>query len=179
MTENAPNDNGKAEKTSSPVNELTQLRHIIFGQAQANLEHKITNLQTSLDNGLSALSHELNDKMQKLHEQIDQNFASLEDRIQYVDKQQDDKSEKIHNELSNLASEHEMFCATTDKNIEQLNQDFNKETSHLKTEFNQLLDGLRQQLDKVSAELGTSKTDRKTLAKLLSTMANNLEDDEL
>jgi hypothetical protein len=35
-----------------------------------------------------------------------------------------------------------------------------------------------EQLSSVSNELHSSKTDRKTLAKLLATMATNLEDDE-
>ncbi|MEL7400068.1 MAG: hypothetical protein AAFN68_05785 [Pseudomonadota bacterium] len=37
---------------------------------------------------------------------------------------------------------------------------------------------LTSKLDNVSNELSSSKTDRKTLAHLLATMATNLEDDE-
>ncbi|MCU4675695.1 hypothetical protein N7931_08630 [Catenovulum sp. 2E275] len=178
MTDVAKNEDNKSSHTPSAVDELTQLRQIVFGQAQAELEQKIANLQTSLDKGFSSLSADINHRFQKLNEQIDQNFAAMEDRIQYVDKQHEDKSDNIHTELNNLAAEHEMFAASTEKNLEQLNNELDKEANQLKDNFSHELEALKQQLNKVSAELSSSKTDRKTLANLLSTMANNLQDDQ-
>lgn len=168
------------EKTTlSATEELATVRNILFGEAQSSLEKKLLNLQTSLDQGLSALKHDFSDKLKKMHENIDLSLTNIEERIQYVDNQHEDKSELLGDKLSALASEHEIFSTNTDKNLEALNGELDKETQQLSNGFSEQIETLKKELDKVSLELHSSKTDRKTLARLLATMANNLENDAL
>lgn len=163
----------------SATEELATIKSILFGEAQSTLEQKLSNLQSSLDQGLSSLKYELTDKVNKLHETIEQSLVKIEDKIQYVDSQHDTKNELLDSQLSALASEHESFSTNTETHLEVLNSELNKETDILSKNFTEQIETLKQELDKVSLELHSSKTDRKTLARLLATMATNLEDDAL
>ncbi|MDN4500818.1 hypothetical protein QX776_00235 [Alteromonadaceae bacterium BrNp21-10] len=164
--------------TSSATEELSQLRKIVFGEAKQGLEQQLANLQRSLDQGLSSLHAEFSDKLQKFQDDTDKRFAEAEDRLQYVDKQHDDKEDELHKALNNLGAEHDSFSIATDKNLQQLNDALDNESSRLSEHFEQQISALKSELEKVSNELHSSKTDRKTLAKLLATMATNLEDDD-
>lgn len=94
--------------------------------------------------------------------------AALEDQIMALRK-----------DLASLASEHEMFATATQQDLKQLEDSLDNESNTLASNFNQQMVELKAHLEKVSNELTSSKTDRKTLAKLLAAMATNLEDDEL
>jgi ABC-type transporter Mla subunit MlaD len=68
---------------------------------------------------------------------------------------------------ANNKQENHVLHVRLDKEIKMLTAKFTEQ-------LNQALDKLTQ----VSSELNSSKTDRKTLAKLLATVASNLETDE-
>lgn len=168
------------EKVSlSATEELATVRNILFGEAQNTLEQKLSSLQASLDQGLSSLKYDFSEKLKVMHENIDKSLTQIEEKIHYVDSQHDDKNSVLDKNLSNLVSEHEIFASTTETSLETLNGELDKEAQQLSHNFSIQLESLKQELNKVSLELHSSKTDRKTLAKLLATMATNLEDDEL
>ena len=72
-----------------------------------------------------------------------------------------------------------MFATATQQDFKAMEQALDSGSQTLSHNFNEQLDQLKTHLESVSKELSSSKTDRKTLAKLLATMATNLEDDEL
>ena len=78
-----------------------------------------------------------------------------------------------------LSSEHEMFASATQQDFKNIEQALDTESQSLTRNFNDELAQLKVHLESVSNDLTSSKTDRKTLAKLLATMATNLEDDQL
>ena len=167
-----------ASTASSATQELSQLRQIVFGEAQAALEQQIVNLQRALDQGLSSLHAEFSDKLAKLQEASDKGFAEAEDRLQYVDKQHDNNEQQLQNAIDSLATEQDSFSIATERRLQELDDALDHEASRLSDEFKKQISALKTELEKVSLELHSSKTDRKTLAKLLATMATNLEDDE-
>jgi chromosome segregation ATPase len=114
-----------------------------------------------------------------MQENFTQQFADVEQRIQHLDKTHDENELVIQKDLASLASEHEMFASTTLQDFKNIEQALDNESQSLTRNFNDQLEQLKTHLESVSKELSSSKTDRKTLAKLLATMATNLEDDEL
>lgn len=70
-----------------------------------------------------------------------------------------------------------MFASATQQDFKNIEQALDNESQSLSRNFNVQLEQLKSHLESVSNELSSSKTDRKTLAKLLATMATNLEDD--
>jgi hypothetical protein len=153
------------------VNELDQLRQIVFGAAEQQLKQQIASTRSDLEHALSKQNSSFNDRLTQMQESINQ--------LQLADKSHDDNEASIEKNLASLSSEHEMFASTTLQDFKNIEQALDNESQSLTRNFNDQLEQLKTHLESVSKELSSSKTDRKTLAKLLATMATNLEDDEL
>lgn len=161
------------------VNELDQLRQIVFGAAEQQLKQQIASTRSDLEHALSKQNSSFNDRLTQMQESINQRFSNLEQQLQLADKSHDDNEASIEKNLASLSSEHEIFASTTLQDFKNIEQALDNESQSLTRNFNDQLEQLKTHLESVSKELSSSKTDRKTLAKLLATMATNLEDDEL
>lgn len=70
-----------AETSEQPVDELSRLRDILFGEYARQSEGKLGTLETELEKFRSSVLKELNDMDGRLSNQIEANTQSLEDRI--------------------------------------------------------------------------------------------------
>lgn len=163
----------------TPEDELEQLRQIVFGAAQQRLVTQVSSIHKELKDALSAQEQKFSNHLDKLQQSIEQQFSQMDHRIQLLDKTHDNTEADIQKSLAGLASEHETFAATTEQDFKEMDKSLNNESNLLTNSFNEKLEQLDAHLEEVSKELSSSKTDRKTLAKLLATMATNLEDDQL
>ena len=175
------NKNSKQEQQPdvAPVNELDQLRQIVFGAAEQQLKQQITSTRNDIEQALSKQNNAFNDRLLQMQESINQRFSALEQKLQLFDKNHDDNEASIEKNLASLSSEHEMFAGATQQDFKNIEQALDTESHSLTRNFNDQLAQLKVHLESVSNDLTSSKTDRKTLAKLLATMATNLEDDQL
>ncbi|MGL1956109.1 MAG: hypothetical protein OCD00_02160 [Colwellia sp.] len=174
------NTNKTTEKKSvDSSGELDQLRLIVFGEAQQQLNNQILTLRIDTEKSITALETKLSERISQMQESIAQQFLDVEKQLQFIDKTHDDNEANIQKDLASLASEHEMLDATTQQDFKNIQQLVNDESNSQTSNFNEQLELLKSHLETVSHELSSSKTDRKMLAKLLATMATNLEDDHL
>jgi hypothetical protein len=174
--------NQPMEDTSSEVtviDELSQLRAIVFGAAELNLKEQINQLQSDMEKSVTSLDQCLSQKIAEFQQNVDLKFTEIDKRITHIDKTHDDKEANIKKSLDNLHSEHEIFESATQQDFKDINQSLENETHNLTVNFDQQITQLKTHLEAVSTALSSSKADRKTLAKLLATMATNLEDDQL
>jgi hypothetical protein len=162
-----------------PIDELAQLRTIVFGAAEHKLSEQITTLRTDMEQSITSLEHCLTKKITEFQHSADLKFTEIEDRLSFIDKTHDNNEENIQKSLDNLFSEHDLFDSATQQDLNEMSQSLGNVSHNLTLNFDLQLKELKTHLEKVSKELSSSKTDRKTLAKLLATMATNLEDDEL
>ena len=176
---NNKNTKKEPQQNETPVNELDQLRQIVFGVAEQQLKKQIALTRSDLEHALNTQSISFSHRLDKMQENINQRFSDIEQQIQHLDKTHDDNELVIQKDLANLASEHEMFATATQQDFKTMEQSLDSGSQTLSRNFNDQLEQLKTHLESVSKELSSSKTDRKTLAKLLATMATNLEDDEL
>jgi dGTP triphosphohydrolase len=161
------------------IDELAQLRTIVFGAAENKLIAQITNLRSDMEQSIASLDQSLSKKLFEFQQNVELKFTEVGERISLLDKAHDDNEINIQKSLDSLYSEHEMFASTTQQDFKEINQSLENESNNLTLNFDQQLEQLKTHLEKVSNELSSSKTDRKTLAKLLATMATNLEADQL
>lgn len=161
------------------IDELSQLRTLVFGAAEQKLIANITTLRTDMEQSVVTLEQSLSTKIFELQQQVELKFTEMDKRITSIDNAHDDNEATIQKSLDNLYSEHEMFASATQQDFKEINQALDNETNNLTVNFDQQLTQLKTHLEKVSTALSSSKADRKTLAKLLATMATNLEDDQL
>lgn len=176
-----PNNNARKDesKASPPIDELQQLRKIVFGNAEQQLKEKISSTHAEMRKALNTQKESFNANLASFQQVTEQRFTELEQRLNLSDKTHEDNESVIQKDLASLASEHEMFAASTQQDFKSIEQSLNNESDGLSKSFNEQIEQLKSHLEGVSKELSSSKTDRKTLAKLLSTMATNLEDDQL
>jgi hypothetical protein len=178
MSNKNKNDKAAQEPITS-IGELDQLRQIVFGDAQQQLITQLTTLRSDMEHAINEQDKKFSIRLDKMQIDISQQLDNLEKQLNFVDKRHDDNEEGMQKEHTNLAAEYEMFTVTTQQDFKDIEQSLNSESTLLSNGFNEQLEQLKNHLEAVSKELSSSKTDRKTLAKLLATMATNLEDDQL
>lgn len=163
-----------------PVNnELAQLRAIVFGAAELNLTEQLNILRSDMEQSVTSLDQSLSKNLLEFQKNVELKFTEMDKRITFIDKAHDKSEVNIQKSLDSLYSEHEVFESATQQDFKELNQSLDNESHNLTINFDQQITQLKTHLEKVSTALSSSKADRKTLAKLLATMATNLEDDQL
>lgn len=161
-----------------PNSELAQLRNIVFGAAKTELETEIQRLRQEMQASFELSAKKLQQEMSEMQTALEEHVNKLDQRITWVDDQHDDRSTKLNTYADKIASELEMNTANNQQQDEEIQKRLDNEIELLSNKFtkqhNQTIDLLNQ----VKKDLNTSKTDRKTLARLLATVASNLETDE-
>lgn len=163
---------------SSEPSELEQLRQIVFGQAQAGLENQMALLQQEMKAGFDRLSQHLQQQIAEIQGALQDHVNHLEDRIALVDSQHEEKSADLNAYADKLSAELETYDANSRHQSDELHKRLDGEIRQLTDKFTAQHDQTLELLSQVKSELNSSKTDRKTLAKLLAAMATNLETDE-
>lgn len=176
----ADNTNKKTPATEEPIalNELESLRKIVFGVAKNELEQRISNLEQRTEDNFKQMQQSLDKHVQSLQTAMREGFNKLEDKLALADQGQDEKTAQLNTYADKLSSELEMAEANNKQENDELHQRLDQEIKTLTAKFTDQLDQALDKLNQVSNTLNSSKTDRKTLAKLLATVASNLETDE-
>ena len=156
-----------SEEQSESLSELDTLRNIVFGSAKAELETKLAQMEQSV-----------NIQFQNIQKSLDTHFANLSEKIDSVDRNHDDKNAQLKAISEKLSSELEMSDTNGRQETDELHNRVDKEVAALKERYDEGISQALEKLEQVSKELSSTKTDRKTLAKLLATMATNLEADQ-
>jgi acetyl-CoA carboxylase alpha subunit len=157
--------------------ELEQLRLIVFGQAKAELETKIELLQEKLSADISDMSKQFSNNMNDLHQNMDTQFKAISAAIADVDSSREADKAALDDADSLLSSQLEMAENAGKDDADQIHKRIDEEVSKLETTVDTSMQNILEQLERVTNDLTSSKTDRKTLAQLLATMANNLDAD--
>lgn len=182
LAEGADTDLMKTDEVDStkPVaatltSELDQLRNIVFGSAKADLEARMYELQVEMQAGFEQAAKMLKSQMEDIHAALQESTSSLEDRIGQVDSHYDYKTSEIEKNSDKLSETIEVNNASGGQDVDGLHKRIDREVLDLTDRFTQKNDQTIDLLNQMKQELSSSKTDRKTLAKLLATVASNLE----
>ena len=157
---------------------MEQLRDIVFGAAKRHLEQRIDKLEDTMRSEFETLRQHQSKQYTELKDALEAATASLSEQLAAVDDSHSQKSEQLNGYADRLASSIEMAESAGKDDAHQLNERLDLEVRTLTKNFNDKYADAMRKLEQVTQELGSTKTDRKTLAKLLSTVALNLETDE-
>ena len=164
--------------TDSSDTELTQLRNIIFGTAKTELQTQIDQLRQEMQLNFDLSAKKLQQEMSDMQNAMQSYVNQLDQRIALVDNQQDDKTAKLNDYADKIASELEMNTSISQDQDEQIQKRLDNEIELLTSRFTKQHDQTIDLLNQVKNDLNTTKTDRKTLARLLATVASGLEVDD-
>lgn len=176
---NAQDTNNQNPSTESvAVTELETLRHIVFGAAKSDIEQRISELEQQTDDNFKKMQLAQEKNTQNIQATMREGFSQLEDKLALADQGQDEKAAELNAYADKISSELEMAEANSKQENDELHDRLDKEIKALTVKFTDQLNQALEKLTQVSSELNSTKTDRKTLAKLLATVASNLETDE-
>lgn len=170
--------NSPPTKESVALTELESLRHLVFGDAKSDLEQRINALEQHTADSFKKMQLTLEKNTQRLQTSMQEGFKQLEDQLVLANQDQDEKAAELNTYADKISSELEMAEANNKQENDELHDRLDKEIKALTIKFTEQLNQALEKLTQVSSELNSSKTDRKTLAKLLATVASNLETDE-
>lgn len=177
MAKRSPSDGNQQPVTDSPQDELSVLRDIVFGAAKRDIESRIDALENTVQAEFASLKQTHTDNVAMLQKAIADASDKLSQQLANVDQDLQSKSEELNNYANRLASEIEMAESAGKDDANQLHDRLDKEVRTLSKTFDDKYADAMAKLENVTQELTSTKTDRKTLAKLLATMAVNLETD--
>ncbi|MEC7690017.1 MAG: hypothetical protein VYE47_04330 [Pseudomonadota bacterium] len=171
-------NNDAPQASTADKSELGQLREILFGQSSRDFQQQLASLDEKLESNFSALNQKLENHVASLNKTIETQFAALSEQLSADNTQHQQAQENLKGLHDTLKSELEMAEAAAQDDTSKLESKLSKEMDAMETLFNKRHEALLERLQQVTEELSSSKTDRKTLASLLSTMASNLATDQ-
>ena len=165
------------ESSESTLSELEQLRFIVFGEAKKSIENRIDVVHSELQSAIDRLrEHQLN-QFSEMQSQFDNALEALDQKLQSIDSHHEENHNTMVKANETLNTELEMAESSGKDDADALHDRIDKEMAAITANFDAKYAEAMEKLSKVTHELTDTKTDRKTLARLLATMASNLETD--
>lgn len=176
---NKPSKNVEAEPDNSQAgNELTQLREILFGQTNRAFKADLASLESRINDNFATLNNQLEVQFNDIRKLIDNQVQDLSHRLEGANSSNSNVQNQLQATTDKLQSELEIAETSAKNDNDALEAHVVKELDSLENVFSKRHQELLERLQQVTSELSETKTDRKTLANLLSTMASNLATDQ-
>jgi predicted nucleic acid-binding Zn-ribbon protein len=176
---NKPSNNVEAEPDDSQAGtELTQLREILFGQTNRAFKADLASLESRINDNFATLNNQLEVQFNDIRKLIDNQVQDLSHRLEGANSSNSNVQNQLQATTDKLQSELEIAETSAKNDNDALEAHVVKELDSLENVFSKRHQELLERLQQVTSELSETKTDRKTLANLLSTMASNLATDQ-
>lgn len=177
MSEKPNKTDSNTQSSDTSTNELEQLRFIVFGEAKKSIEDRIDIVHSELANSISAFKEQQIVQFSEMQLRFENALNALDKKLQSVDSHHEDNNNNLIKANETLNAALEMAESSGKDDADALHDRVDKEIAALSANFDFKYAEAMEKLSKVTHELTDTKTDRKTLARLLATMASNLETD--
>ena len=178
MSDKKPKQSASTQPNVDERSELATLRQIVFGAAQHDIEDKIAALEKTMMERFEQTNQLIASEILKLSTTLQKGLDEAHEQTLAVDKCYDDKTAELNGVTDKLFSELEMSDASHKQDNDELHKVLEQAVAELTKKYDAQFTEALTKIEQVTAELSSSKTDRKTLAKLLAAMAVNLETDQ-
>lgn len=161
---------------------LDKVRDILFGSQVREQEKRFSRIEERLAADLTTMRDETRRRIDSLEEFVKNEFASLRDHLKTEHNERVAAEKTIDNALDKTRDELEARLGEHDERIDTMKREHREQmleqSKSLRDELRESNDNLRNALDAAVRELRADKTDRSTLAELLTEMAMRLNDDD-
>ncbi len=165
------------QSSGASKSELEQLRFIVFGAAEESIENRIDAVHSELTKAIHVFKEQQIKQFSEMQIQFESALNALDKKLQNIDSHHENNHSDMVKANEMLNSAIEMAESSGKDDAEALHERIDKEMAALSANFDFKYAEAMEKLSKVTHELTDTKTDRKTLARLLATMASNLETD--
>ncbi len=177
MSEKPNKTDSNTQSSEASINELEQLRFIVFGEAKKSIEDRIDTIHSELTNSINTFKEQQIVQLSEMQLHFENALNALDKKLQSVDTHHEDNHNNLIKANEILNSSLEIAESSGKDDADALHDRIDKEMAALSANFDIKYAEAMEKLSKVTHELTDTKTDRKTLARLLATMASNLETD--
>ena len=160
---------------------IDKVRDILFGGQMRDYDRRFSRLEERLVQETAELKEDVRRRLSALEQFVKGETTSLADRIKTENDERTDATRDLSRELRENAKAFEKKAGVLDDQIGRAQRELRQQILEL---HQQLTDDLRRKIDEVlarlgqeSAELRHDKTDRATLAALLTEMALRLNNE--
>jgi len=157
---------------------IDKVRDILFGGQMRDYERRFMRLEERLVSETAELKDDVRKRLSAIEQFVKQETASLADRIKSEHDERTDATKDLSREARESAKAFEKKAGQLDDTIGKVQRELRQQLLEL---HQRMSDDMRQKVDEVlsrlnqeSAELRNDKTDRATLAALLTEMAMRL-----
>jgi len=160
---------------------LDKVRDILFGGQMRDYERRFVRLDERLAQETAELKEEVRRRLSALEQFVKQETESLAERIRAEQEERSDATKELSREARDNAKTFEKKAAQLDDSIGKVQRESRQQVLELQQRMSDDLASRIQdvlaRLSRESAELRADKTDRATLAALLTEMAMRLNDE--
>ncbi|MEX2282192.1 MAG: hypothetical protein WEE89_06890 [Gemmatimonadota bacterium] len=179
---NAASADGNSQATEDlSGGNIDKVRDILFGGQMRDYERRFNRLDERLLQESAELKEDVRKRLSALEQFVKQETASLAERIKAEHEERIDATKELSREAREAGKAFEKKTGQLDDQIGKVQRESRQQILELQQ---QMTDDLRQAIDKVltrlaqeSQELRNDKTDRATLAELLTEMAMRLNNE--
>lgn len=162
----------------SPAGNIDKVRDILFGGQMRDYERRFARLEERLLQETSDLREEVRRRLGALEQFVKQETESLTDRIRAEHDARSDATKDLAEDARNTAKAFEKRTGQIDDTISRVQRELRQQLldlhQNLSDDTRQKIDDVVARLNRASTELRNDKTDRATLASLLTEMALRL-----
>ena len=178
-TKNGPaKPDGKGPIDDASAGNLDKVRDILFGGQARDYDRRFQRLEERLLKETAELKDDLRKRLSTLEQFVKQETASLADRIKTEHDERTDATKDLARDAREAAKAFEKKTGQIDDQVgkvqRELRQQILEARQSLNDDFRQKMDDVLLRLSQESTELRNEKTDRATLAALLTDMAMRL-----
>ena len=174
----ASKSDGKAPVDDASTGNLDKVRDILFGGQARDYDRRFQRLEERLLKETAELKDDLRKRLSTLEQFVKQEAASLADRIKTEHDERTDATKDLARDAREAAKAFEKKTGQLDDQVgkvqRELRQQILEARQSLTDDFRQKIDDVLLRLSQESSDLRSEKTDRATLAALLTDMAMRL-----
>jgi len=160
---------------------IDKVRDILFGGQMRDYERRFARLDERLAQETAAMKEEVRRRLTALEQFVKQETESLADRIKAEQEERADATKELAREARDAAKALEKKAGQLDDQLGKVQRESRQQILELHQRVSDDIQGrieeLTSRFSRESAELRNDKTDRATLAALLTEMAMRLNDE--
>lgn len=167
---------GGAELT--PVQQLSEIRSLLFGEQLAQVHRQSGQLSQQVDERFHLQQDRFKTELATLRADINQRLDKLAQELQDLDQRHQAQEKSLVSELIALGNQLQAAHKGLEADDQQIREQLSNQSNYLMAELTTKHEEVMARLVATSDELKNNMADRKTLATLLASMAHNLEDEQ-
>ena len=174
---------GEQTRTTEPEGpaSLEKVRDLLFGVQMRAFDRKFARLEERLVKETGELREDVKKRLASIEQLLAREVETLNERLAAEHDDRAGSAANLSRQLEETGRSFEKRTAQIDdqlaRNTRELRQQIHEQQQHLSDDLKQKADEILERLARESQELRSDKTDRASLAALLTEMAMRLTDD--